>query len=210
MAGDTSRAMTLRLDLACFFRFLFFSLALFVRNRSLSAGESSRFFAAEGKGAATRGGGAERGRGEEETWLAAVERRKKLFQFFFSLFLLQREKWKKKRKRRPNEPSCAATPCLRLDRGAAAAAVLRKRERELEDERTHAVSEERRESLLLVRQEKSERFAFQVLSRPPPFCRRRKGTAFRSREPVKYLAEGTRRLSCVARGVEKRERDPRG
>ena len=177
MAGDTSRAMTLRLDLACFFRFLFFSLALFVRNRSLSAGESSRFFAAEGKRAATReGGGAERGRGKEETWLAAVERRKKTLPILS--LEREREKWKKKRKRRPNEPSCAATPCLRLDRGAAAAAVLRKRERELEDERTHAVSEEKRESLLLVRQEKSERFAFQVLSRPPPFCRRRTGTAF--------------------------------
>ena len=182
MAGDTSRAMTLRLDLACFFRFLFFSLALFVRNRSLSAGESSRFFAAEGKRAATRrGGGAERGGGREREGrrrnVASSSRKKEKTLPILSLER-EREKWKKKRKRRPNEPSCAATPCLRLDRGAAAAAVLRKRERELEDERTHAVSEERRESLLLVRQEKSERFAFQVLSRPPPFCRRRKGTAF--------------------------------
>ena len=119
MAGDTSRAMTLRLDLACFFRFLFFSLALFVRNRSLSAGESSRFFAAEGKRAATReGGGAERGRGKEETWLAAVERRKKLFQFF-----LWRERERNGRRKEKEDPTnrpalrrhaCAWTEALLL------------------------------------------------------------------------------------------------
>jgi len=124
MAGDTSRAITLRLDLACFFRFLFFSLALFVRNRSLSAGESSRFFAAEGKRAATRRGGgqreggAERGRGEEETWLAAVERRKKLFQFF-----LWRERERNGRRKEKEDPTnrpalrrhaCAWTEALLL------------------------------------------------------------------------------------------------
>ena len=140
MAGDTSRAMTWRLDLACFFLFFlgFFSSCLSEADRRL--GERFLLFAPEGRRDGG-GGGARRKREEKKKMASGRE--------------IEEEEEEEEQGERPTN-----RPALRLHACSEALLLLllmlllsRVKEREKKgDESAHAVAEERERDSSLVRQ----------------------------------------------------------